>query len=95
VTRAQAGQRYRGGAVVVSAGPDPGAGGVVGVRVGVGLVVSPGEVVVGVDSVGDVGLVVSPGDVVVVSVGLVVVGVVVVVVTGSSGLRTLVRGTQV
>jgi hypothetical protein len=52
-------------------------------------------VVVGVDSVGDVGLVVSPGDLVVVSVGLVVVGVVVVVVTGSSGLRMLVRGTQV
>jgi hypothetical protein len=42
----------------------------------------------------DVGLVVSPGDVVV-SVGLVVVVVVVVVVSGSFGLRTLVRGTQV
>ena len=38
-------------------------------------------VVVGVDAVGDV--------------GLVVVGVVVVVVSGSLGLRTLVRGTQV
>jgi hypothetical protein len=96
VTRAKAAQRYLGGAGVVSAGPDPAAGGVVGVRVGVGLVVSLGEVVGGVDSVGDVGLVVSPGDVVVVSVGLVVVGVVVVVVvTSSLGLRTLVRGTQV
>jgi hypothetical protein len=93
VTRTEAAQRYLGGAGVVRAGPDPGAGGVVGVRVGVGLVVSPGEVVV--VSVGDVGLVVSPGDVVV-SVGLVVVGVVVVVVvTVSLGLRTLVRGTQV
>ncbi len=89
-----AAQRYLGGAGVVSAGPDPGAAVVVGVRVGVGLVASPGEVVVGVDSVGDVGLVVSPGDVVVVSVGLVVV-VVVVVVRSSLGLRTLVRGTQV
>ena len=49
-------------------------------------------IVVGV-SVGDVGLMVSPGDVVVVvTCGLVVVGV---VVTGSLGLRTLVRGTQV
>jgi hypothetical protein len=91
--------RYRGGAGVVSAGPDPGAGGVVGVRVGVSVMVcgpsGPGTtVVVGVVSVGDVGLVVSPGDVV--SVGLVVVGVVVVVVvTGSWGLRTLVRGTHV
>jgi hypothetical protein len=95
-TGAKAAQRYLAGAGVVSVGPDSGAGGVVGVSVGVGLVVSPGEVVVGVDSVGDVGLVVSPGDVVVVSVGLVVVGVVVVVVvTASSGLRTLVRGTQV
>jgi hypothetical protein len=95
VTGAEAAQRYLGGAGVVSAGPEAGAGGVVGVRAGAGLVVSPGEVVVGVDSVGDVGLVVSPGDVVV-SVGLVVVGVVVVVVvTGSLGLRTLVRGTQV
>ena len=85
---------------MVSAGPDAGAGGVVGVRVGVPVMVcgpsGPGTtVVVGVDSVGDVGMVVSPGDVVVVSVGLVVVGVVVVVVTGSFGLRTLVRGTQV
>ena len=95
MTGTEAAQRYLGGAGVVSAGPDPGAGRAVGVRVGVGLVVCPGEVVVGVDPVGDVGLVVSPGDVVVVSVGLVVVGVVVVVVTGSSGLRTLVRGTQV
>jgi hypothetical protein len=95
VTGAKAAQRYLGGAGVVCAGPDPAAGVVVGVRVGVGLVVSPGEVVVGVDSVGDVGLVVSPGDVVVVSVGLVVVGVVVVVVSGSLGRRTLVRGTQV
>jgi hypothetical protein len=68
---------------------------VVGVRVGVVLVVCPGEVVVGVDSVGDVGLVVSPGDVDVVSVGLVVVGVVVSVVNVSFGRRTLVRGTQV
>ena len=66
-------------------------------RVGVGLVVSPGEVVVGVDSVGDVGLVVSPGDVVVVvTCGLVVVAVVVsVVVSVSLGRRTSVRGTQV
>jgi hypothetical protein len=94
VTRAEAAQRYLGGAGVVCAGPDPAAGVVVGVRVGVGLVVSPGEVVVGVDSVGDVGLVVSPGDVVVVSVGL-VVGVVVSVVSVSFGRRTLVRGTQV
>ena len=77
----------------MSAGPDPAAGGVVGVRVGVGLVVSPGEVVVGVDSVGDVGLVVSPGDVVVVvTCGLVVVSVVVSV---SVGRHTLVRGTHV
>ena len=91
MTRAEAAQRYLGEAGVVAAGPEPGAG----VGVGVGLVVSPGEVVVGVDSVGDVGLVVSPGDVVVVSVGLVVVGVVVVVVSGSFGRRTLVRGTQV
>lgn len=92
----EAAQRYPGGAGVVSAGPDPGAGVVVGVRAGVGLVVSPGEVVAGVDSVGGVGLVVSPGDVVVVSVELVVVGVVVVVVVSASlGLRTLVRGTQV
>jgi hypothetical protein len=67
---------------------------VVGVWVGVGLVVSPDEVVVVVDAVGDVGLVVSPGDVVV-SVGLVVVGVVVSVVSVSFGRRTLVRGTQV
>ena len=75
---------------MVSAGPDPAAGGVVGVRVGV---CGPGTTdVVGVDSVGDVGLVVSPGDVVV-SVGLVVV--VVVVVSGSFGRRTFVRGTQV
>jgi hypothetical protein len=94
VTAAEAAQRYLGGAGVVCAGPDPAAGVVVGVRVGVVLVVSPGEVVVGVDSVGDVGLVVSPGDVVV-SVGLVVVGVVVSVVSVSLGLRTLVRGTQV
>ena len=63
------------------------AGGVVGVRVGVGVMVcgpsGPGTtVVVGVDVVGDV--------------GLAVVGVVVsVVVSGSSGLRTLVRGAQV
>ena len=75
---------------MVSAGPDPAAGGVVGVRVGVSVTVcgpsGPGTtVVVGVD-------VVSPGEVVVVSVGLVVV---VVVVTGSLGARTLVRGTQV
>jgi hypothetical protein len=48
-----------------------------------------------VDSVGEVGLVVSPGDVVVVAVELVVVGVVVSVVSVSSGRRTLVRGTQV
>jgi hypothetical protein len=95
-----AAQRYLGGADVVSAGSDTGAGGVVGVRVGVGVTVcgpsGPGTtVVVGVDSVGDVGLVVSPGDVVV-SVELVVVGVVVgVVVTSSWGLLTLVRGTQV
>jgi hypothetical protein len=96
VTEVKAAQRYLGGAAVVSAGPDPAAGGVVGVRVGVGLVVSPGEVVVGVDSVGDVGLVVSPGDVVVVTCGLVVVVVVVsVVVSVSLGRRTLVRGTQV
>jgi hypothetical protein len=47
----------------------------------------PGTTVV----VGDVGLVVSPGDVVA-SVGLVVVGV---VVSGSLGRRTSVRGTQV
>jgi hypothetical protein len=81
----------------VSAGPDPAAGGVVGVGVGVGLVVSPGDVVVGVDSVGDVGLVVAPGDVVVVvTCGLVVVAVVVsVVVSVSLGRRKLVRGTQV
>ena len=79
---------------MVSAGPDPAAGGVVGVRVGVCGPSGPGTtVVVGVDSVGDVGLVVSPGDVVVVSVGLVVV--VVVVVSGSFGRRTFVRGTQV
>jgi len=75
---------------VVGAGPDPGACGVVGVRVGDGVTVGgpngPGTTVV----VGDVGLVVSSGDVVV-SVGLVVV---VVVVSGSVG-RTLVRGTQV
>jgi hypothetical protein len=96
VTGAEAAQRYLGGAGVVCAGPEPAAGVVVGVRVGVVLVVAPGEVVVGVDSVGDVGLVVSPGDVVVVvSVGLVVVGVVVSVVSVSLGLRTLVRGTQV
>jgi hypothetical protein len=95
VTGTEPAQRYLGGAGVVCAGPDPAAGVVVGVSVGVGLVVSPGEVVVGVDSVGDVGLVVSPGDVVVVSVGLVVVGVVVVVVSGSLERRTLVRGTQV
>jgi hypothetical protein len=94
VTGAIAAQRYLGGAGVVCAGPDPAAGVVVGVRVGVGLVVCPGEVVVGVDSVGEVGLVVSPGDVVV-SVGLVVVGVVVSVVSVSFGRRTLVRGTQV
>jgi hypothetical protein len=101
VTEARAAQRYLGGAGVVSAGPDPAAGGGVGAGpaaggvVGVGLVVSPGEVVVGVDSVGDVELVVCPGDVVV-SVGLVVVGVVVsVVVSVSVGRRTLVRGTQV
>ena len=78
---------------MVSAGPDPAAGGVVGVRVGVCGPSGPGTTdVVGVDSVGDVGLVVSPGDVVV-SVGLVVV--VVVVVSGSFGRRTFVRGTQV
>jgi hypothetical protein len=92
VTGAEAGQHYLGGAGVVSAGPDPAAGGVVGVRVGVCGPSGPGTtVVVGVDSVGDVGLVVSPGDVVV-SVGLVVV---VVVVSGSFGRRTFVRGTQV
>jgi hypothetical protein len=45
----------------------------------------------GTTVVGDVGLVVSPGDVVA-SVGLVVVGV---VVSGSLGRRTSVRGTQV
>jgi hypothetical protein len=45
----------------------------------------------GTTVVGDVGLVVSPGDVVA-SVGLVVVGV---VVSGSLGRRTFVRGTQV
>jgi hypothetical protein len=91
VTGAKAAQRYLGGAGVVGAGPDP----AVGVVVGVALVVAPGEVVVGVDSVGDVGLVVvSPGDVVV-SDGLVVVGVVVSVVSVSFGRRTLVRGTQV
>jgi hypothetical protein len=95
VSGAEAAQRYLGGAGVVSAGPDPAAGVVVGVRVGVGLVVCPGEVVVVVDSADDVGLVVSPGDVVVVSVGLVVVGVVVSVVSDSFGRRTLVRGTQV
>jgi hypothetical protein len=94
VTRAEAAQRYLGGAGVVSAGPEPAAGVVVGVRAGVVLVVSPGDVVVDVESVGDVGLVVSPGDVVV-SVGLVVVGVVVSVVGVSLALRTLVRGTQV
>jgi hypothetical protein len=86
----EAAARYLGDAGVVTADPDPGAG----VVVGVWLVVSPGEVVVGVDSVGDVGLVVSPGDVDVVSVELVVVGVVVVV-SASLGLRTLVRGTHV
>jgi hypothetical protein len=91
VTATEAAQRYLGGAGVVCAGPDPAAG----VVVGVGPVVSPGDVVVGVDSVGDVGLVVSPGDVVVVSVELVVVGGVVSVVSVSLGLRTLVRGTQV
>jgi hypothetical protein len=101
VTRADAAQRYLGGACVVSAGPDAGAAGVVGVRVGVSVMVcgpnGPGTtVVVGVVSVGDVGLVVSPGDVVVVSVGLVVVVVVVVVVvSGSLGLRTSVLGTHV
>jgi hypothetical protein len=94
VTGTEAAQRYLGGAGVVCAGPDPAAGVVVGVWVGVGLVVSPDEVVVVVDAVGDVGLVVSPGDVVV-SVGLVVVGVVVSVVSVSFGRRTLVRGTQV
>ena len=94
MTRAEAAQRYLGGAGVVSAGPEPAAGVVVGVRAGVVLVVSPGDVVVDVESVGDVGLVVSPGDVVV-SVGLVVVGVVVSVVGVSLALRTLVRGTQV
>jgi hypothetical protein len=94
VSGAEAAQRYLGGAGVVGVGPEPGAGVVVGVRVGVVLLVSPGEVVVGVDSVGDVGLVVSPGDVVV-SVGLVVVGVVVSVVSVSFGRRTLVRGTHV
>ena len=86
MTRAEAAQRYLGGADVVSAGPDPGAGGVVGVSVGVPVMVcgpsGPGTtVVVGVDSVGDV--------------GLVVVGVVVVVVVSGSLGRTLVRGTQV
>jgi hypothetical protein len=107
VTAVKAAQRYLGRAGVVSAGPDPGAAGVVGVRVGVCVMVSgpsgPGTTVVvgvdtvGVDSVGDVGLVVSPGDVVVVSVGLVVVVVVVVVVVSGSSLvrSTLVRGTHV
>jgi hypothetical protein len=100
VAGAIAAQRYLGGAGVVCAGPDPAADVVVGVRVGVWLVVCPGDVVVDVDSVGDVGLVVCPGDVVVDvdSVGdveLVVVGVVVSVVSVSSGCRTLVRGTQV
>jgi hypothetical protein len=94
VTGTEAAQRYLGGAGVVCAGPDTAAGVVVGVWVGVGLVVSPDEVVVVVDTMGDVGLVVSPGDVVV-SVGLVVVGVVVSVVSVSFGRRTLVRGTQV
>jgi hypothetical protein len=89
VTGANAAQRYPGGAGVVRAGPDAGAGGVVGVTVGDSVTVcgpsGPGTtVVVGVVDVGDVGLVVSPGDVVVVSVGLVVV---VVVVVGSLGLR--------
>jgi hypothetical protein len=99
VTGAEAAQRQLGGAVVVGAGPAAGAGGIVGVGVGVCVMVcgpnGPGTtVVVGVS---DVGLVVSPGDVVVVSVGLVVVGVVVVVVVvaGSFGSRTFVRGTQV
>jgi hypothetical protein len=70
----KAAQRYLGRAGVVCAGPDPGAGRVVGVglsvgvRVGVCVMVSgpsgPGTtVVVGVGAVGDVGLVVSPGDV--------------------------------
>ena len=98
MTRLGAGQRYLGGIGGVSAGPGTGTAGVVGVRVMVCGPSSPGiTVVVGVDAVGDVGLVVSPGDVVVVSVGLVVVVVVVVsvVLSGSSGLRTLVRGTQV
>ena len=76
---------------MVGASPDPGADGVVGVRVGDCVTVcgpsGPGTTVV----VGDVGLVVSPGDVVV-SVGLVVV---VVVVSDSGGRRTLVRGTHV
>jgi hypothetical protein len=109
VAAVQAAQRYPGGAGVVSTGPATGAGGGVGggvgVRADVGVMVCGGNgpkpsgsttVVDGVVSVGDVGLVVSSGDVVVV-VGLVVVGVVavVVVVTGSLGLRTLVRGTQV
>jgi hypothetical protein len=100
VAGAEAAQRYLGGAGVVNAGPDAGTGGVVGV--GVGVMVCGGNgpkpsgsttVVDGVVSVGDVGLVVSLG--VVVVVGLVVVVVVVVVVTGSLGLRTLVRGTHV
>ena len=103
MTAEKAAQRYLGGAGVVSAGPDPAAGGVVsagpgpaaggvvGVEVGVGLVVSPGGVVVGADSVGDVELVVSPGDVVVVVVGVVVS----VVVSVSVGRHTLVRGTHV
>ena len=86
----QAAQSYPGGAGVVSAGPEPGAGGVVGARVGVMVCGGNGPkpsgsttVVDGVVSVGDVGLVVS-----LVVVGVVVVVVVVVVVTGSLGMRT-------
>ena len=74
--------------MVVGTGVGP--AGTVGVGVGVGDSDVVGVALV--DSVGDVGLVVSPGDVVVVSVGLVVIGV---VVTGSLGLRSCVRGTQV
>jgi hypothetical protein len=106
-----AAQRYPGGAGVVVAGPKPGAGGVVGARVGVIVsVVGPSGpdttvvdgVIVTVRVVGPSGPgttvvvgVTSEGDVVVVSVGLVVVVVVVVGVTASLGLRTWVRGTQV
>jgi hypothetical protein len=95
---AQPGDGYGGGADVAGTVPDAGAV-VVGVRNagGSGIVTAgngpepSGSITVVVGD--DVGLVVSPGDVVV-SVGLVVL-VVVVAVSGSFGLRTLVRGTQV